>query len=460
LISPGWADFKKRYNLSQFLLILKLKYSQLITPPMKKAAFFIIVLLFTLKAFAQAEPANYITVVTKFKQFYNDNKPDSIFGMFSPEFKIALPLDKFKPTTEQLKSQYGELVKMDFVKYGGSLAVYKATFKNGVFLLNVLLNEQNKLTGLLLSPYQENTATEVIDPSITESPVLLKTLSGSLSGTLVMPKTVSEKIPVVLILGDAGATDRDGNNAKTGITANTYKLLAYDLGKNGIASLRFDKRMVGESVSTTKEAQLRIDDYADDAVSLINMLNDDQRFSKIILFGHGEGALVAMLAMIDQPVKAYISAEGAGEQADKILIDQMKSRPKYQADEFKAILDSLKKGKTVPNVDPSLYYIAGPNRQIFLMSWCRLVPERGIKKIKLPVLIIQGTTDLAVPAENGEKLKKAKSDATYLLIKGMNHVLKDAPADEEQNMATYNKPDLPLSAALAPGIVEFVNKVK
>ncbi len=71
-----------------------------------------------------------------------------------------------------------------------------------------------------------------------------------------------------------GATDRDGNNAKTGINANTYKLLANDLGKNGIASVRYDKRMVGESVSTTKEAQLCIDDYGDDAVGLVNMLND------------------------------------------------------------------------------------------------------------------------------------------------------------------------------------------
>src|ERR1022692_3928780 len=145
--------------------------------PMKKAAFFIITLLITFRVLAQAEPANYTAAVTKFKQYYNNNQPDSIFGMFSPEMKAALPLDNFKPTTQQLKSQYGDLVKTDFVKYGNGLAVYKATFKNNVFLLNVSLNAQNKLTGLLLSPYQENAATnEAIDPSITESPILLKTL--------------------------------------------------------------------------------------------------------------------------------------------------------------------------------------------------------------------------------------------------------------------------------------------
>jgi len=430
--------------------------------PMKKTAYFIIVLFFTVKTFAQAEPANYTAALAKFKHYYNNNRPDSIFTMFSAEMKAALPLDNFRPTTLQLKSQYGDLVKTEFVKYGGSLAVYKATFKNSVFLLNLSVNAQNKLTGLLLSPYQESAVAKVaIDPSIKESPILLKTLSGIISGTLVMPDNVSGKIPVVLIIGDAGPTDRDGNNAKTGIMANTYKLLAYGLGKNGIASLRYDKRMVGQSVSTTTESQLRIDDYGDDAVGLINMLNDDERFSKIILFGHGEGAEVAMLAMFDEPVKAYISAEGTSEQADKILTDEMKSKPKYQADEFKAILDSMRfKGKLTPNVDPALYYIARPSIQNFIMSWCRIVPIRGIKKIKVPVLIVQGTTDLSVPADNGDKLKKAKSDAQLLVIKGMNHILKDAPADEEQNMATYSKPDLPLSPALVPGIVDFINKLK
>jgi fermentation-respiration switch protein FrsA (DUF1100 family) len=324
-----------------------------------------------------------------------------------------------------------------------------------------LSNAQNKVTALLTNPYQQSAASNAItDPAVTESPVSLKTLSGTISGTLAMPNNATGKIPIVLIIADAGAVDRDGNNPKTDLAANTYKLLAYGLAKNGIASLRYDKRMVGESKSSTKESQLRLDDYGDDAVSLIQMLSGDERFSKIIIFGHGEGALVAMIAIPGEAVNAYISAEGAGEQADKILLDEMKSKPKYLADEFKNILDSLRKGKMTDRVDPGLYYIASPAKQTFLMSWCRCVPTRGIKAVKQPVLIIQGTTDLAVPVENADKLKKAKSDAVLLVIKGMNHILKDAPADEDKNMDTYSKPDLPLSAALISGVVDFINKLK
>src|SRR5271170_7963321 len=143
-----------------------------------------------------------------------------------------------------------------------------------------------------------------LDPSLTETPITAKTLSSTISGALVMPRNAKEKIPVILIIGDAGPTDRDGNNVKTGVSGNTYKLMAYELGKRGIATVRYDKRFVGLTTTTIKESQLHIEDYSDDAVSLMNVLNDDQRFSKIILFGHGEGALVSLLAGYEQPEKA------------------------------------------------------------------------------------------------------------------------------------------------------------
>jgi uncharacterized protein len=296
-----------------------------------------------------------------------------------------------------------------------------------------------------------------IDPSLTETPITAKTLSGVVSGSLVMPKTVTDKIPVMIIIADAGPTDRDGNNVKTGVNGNTYKLLANELGKKGIATVRYDKRFVGTSTTTIKESQLHIEDYSDDAVSLMTLLDNDARFSKTILFGHGEGALVAMLAGYDQSEKGFIIAEGFADRGEKIMSDAMKDKPKFLADEFKAIMDSLKKGKTTDKVDPSLYYIARPSIQPFVMSFCRYDPIKSLKVIKVPILILQGTTDLTVPVTNGDRFKKAKSDAYYMQIKNMNHILKDAPADPDQNTATYDKPNLPLKPEMVNGIVEFIN---
>jgi pimeloyl-ACP methyl ester carboxylesterase len=427
---------------------------------MRKIHVIILIILSTASLKAQEQPANYATTANKFKQFYNNNQPDSIFNMFSSDMKASLPLDKFKPTTVQLKSQLGSLKQTQLIKFNQPLAVYKATFDNAVFLLNISLNGQGKIIGLLLSPYAEDAKTIALDPSLKESPVLLKTLSGSISGTLTVPVNANGKIPVVLIIPGSGPTDRDGNSAKLGLNGNTYKMLANDLGKNGIATLRYDKRLVGQSVSSTKEKELRFEDYVDDAVGLINILAEDQRFSKMVVLGHSEGALIGLLAIRDQPASAYISVAGAGRPADIIVTEQMKSQPKYVADNFKTMLDSLRKGKFTENIDPKLYPIARPDIQPYLMSWFRYSPAREIKKVKMPVLILQGTNDIQVPVTDAELLKKAKSDATLLIIPGMNHILKEAPADREKNIATYSKADLPLKPELVTGIVNFIKGLK
>ncbi|MDN5284165.1 MAG: alpha/beta hydrolase [Mucilaginibacter sp.] len=435
---------------------------------MKKVSFLILIICLATKIIAQPAPANYILALNKFKQLYNNNQPDSIYSMFSPEMKAALPADNFRSTTVQLKSQLGNLTEADFVKYEAPLAYYKATFEKSTLLLNLSVNSSTQFTGLLLKPYQApattgaaaTTSSISTDPSITESPVTLKTFSGSISGTLAIPKNATDKIPVVLIIAGSGPTDRDGNSPKLGLTTNTYKMIANELGKNGFASLRYDKRLVGQSVSSTKETELRFEDYIDDAVGLINMLNDDQRFSKIIILGHSEGSLVGMMAAYDQPVKAFISVAGAGDSADKIMTEQMKSQPQWIADGFNRMLDSLKRGKTTDNIDPALYSVARPSVQKYLMSWFRYNPIREIKKIKIPILIVQGTTDLQVTVADADKLKKAKSDAVLAIIPGMNHILKEAPADKAKNVATYNEPDLPLKPEFVKAMINFLNKVK
>jgi pimeloyl-ACP methyl ester carboxylesterase len=421
---------------------------------MNKISFSLIVLLFAAKLYAQAAPPKYVQAAAQFKKFYNSNRPDSIFNQFSPEMKVALPEDKFTTSTAQLKTQLGSLLKTEFYKYDAPLAVYKATFQNAVVLLNISLNDKDQYTGLLLSPYQD-AAKE--DPSITESPVMVKTLSGNISGTLAIPKNAAGKVPVVLIIAASGPIDRDGNGGN--ITANDYKLLATALGKNGIATLRYDKRRVGQTITAAKEVDMRFDDYFDDAFSLIEMLNTDKRFSKVIVLGHGQGSLVGMIASVDERVNAFISVEGAAVTADKVLTDQVnRTYPAHIAEGFKMVLDSLRRGKINTHVDAVLYPVARPSLQMYILSWWRFDPQTEIKKLKKPILIIQGSTDLEVDPTSAERLKKSKTN-TLAIIPGMNYVLKEAPADKDKNMATYTNPDLPLKPELVTTIVDFINKL-
>ncbi len=61
--------------------------------------------------------------------------------------------------------------------------------------------------------------------------------------------------------------------------------------------------------------------------------------------------------------------------------------------------------------------------------------------------------------DNAGQLKKAKPAAKYVLIDGMSHILKEAPADRQQNMATYSQSDLGLHPKLVRELTQFIKDV-
>lgn len=443
---------------------------------MRKVALCLLFVLPLLTVFAQTEKPSYATAIGKFKKYYNNSEPDSLFALFAPAVKTALPLDKTKELIAGMHAQIGNLKQTTFSSYYSTAGIYKAEYERATLLINLSLNGANQVDGLYFKEYKEEKPGEVkashstpivapassaiSDPSLTESPVTVKTLAGTLSGTLTMPKDASGKIPVVLIIAGSGPTDRNCNSG-FGLKTDAFKYLAEGLGKAGIASLRYDKRGVGQSVSSQKEIDTKFTDLSDDAGALLVKLQEDDRFSKVFVLGHSEGSLVGMVACYTaENLGGFISLAGPGRTGEVIIKEQMKSAPPSVVAEFKTITDSLRKGKTIPKVDPALYALARPSVQPFLMSEIFIDPTRVIKKIKLPILIIQGTNDLQVTVTDAELLKKAKSEATLKIINEMNHVLKQAPADSQQNMATYIDPSLPLHPELVPDIVNFIKGVK
>jgi fermentation-respiration switch protein FrsA (DUF1100 family) len=433
-----------------------------------KKIFFLLTLLagcaFTSPA-QSTEPLTYRTALNKFMLYYNRNQADSIFNMFTTETKAQIPADKNRQMLGQLQNQIGGLQQATFQGMEQGIATYKADFQKSTLAMKISLNNSGKIGGLLFDNYQPQGRSSVNaaepDPEVTETPLTIKTLTGTINGTIATPKQVSGKVPVVLIIASSGPTDRDGNKVKLNQSPNSYKQLAYALAKSGIASARYDKRLLDQNVSSAKkEADLRFDDYVDDAVALITQLHDDPRFSKVIVLGHSEGSLVGMLAAAGQPASGFISVEGESQTADKIVADQLKSQPEFIRNNFKAIVDTLRRGKTNDKVDAALYPIARVSVQPYLMSWFRFDPTRELKKLKIPVLIIQGTTDLQVAVADAERLKKTKSDAKLLVIPGMNYVLKEAPVTTAPNIATYNQPDLPIKPELVSAVVDFVKGLK
>jgi uncharacterized protein len=294
-----------------------------------------------------------------------------------------------------------------------------------------------------------------------ETAITLKTPTGDIQGSLLLPANVPAKCPVVLIIAGSGPTDRDGNNPGIPGANNCYKLLAKGFAANGIASLRYDKRGIAASKAALKsEADVRFEDYINDAAGWVNMLRQDARFGKITVLGHSEGSLIGMIAANQAHADGFISIAGAGRPAVDIIREQLvKSSPQI-VPEAESILKSLESGQTVAKVSPDLQQLFHASVQPYLISWFKYNPAVEIAKLKIPVLIAQGSTDIQVGVADAELLHKAKPDAQYKVIGGMNHVMKVAPAERAANIAAYSDPNLPLAPGLMEGIIAFTNAIK
>ena len=299
-------------------------------------------------------------------------------------------------------------------------------------------------------------------PASKSEPVAIDAPGGKLHGTLELPSAGRAPYPVVLIIAGSGPTDRNGNSSALPGANNSLKYLAEGLAAEGIASLRFDKRGVAESVMAAKsEADLRFDTYIEDAVLWGRRLRADGRFSALVVAGHSEGSLIGAVAARQLGADAFVSIAGAGRRIDLVVLDQLKPQlsPELYA-RSETILKSLVEGKTVPDAPQELAMLFRPSVQPYIISWLKYDPAKEVAGLGVPVLISQGTHDIQARPEDAKALAAAKPDARLVLVEGMNHVLKMTPAGAKQQAASYSDPALPVAPKFLAEVVAFVRGVK
>ena len=276
----------------------------------------------------------------------------------------------------------------------------------------------------------------------------------TLAGTLGVPEGAGP-FPAVVLIGGSGPGTRDEEILRHKI----FLVLADALNRRGIAVLRYDKRGVGESSGDFATASLS--DFAADAESALVFLKSRPEIAAdhIGLVGHSEGGAVAPMVANRNPSARFVvlmaapgmrigtllrlqnariakasgvsDAEIARKDAfyGKLAADLAAARTEDQAlavaraDVAQAVTEQ---NVAAANADGFVHMVTSRwSREAFGYD-----PVPPLRRLRTPVLALNGSLDLQVPADEDlgpiKAALQADPDVTIVELPNLNHLFQTA----------------------------------
>lgn len=279
-----------------------------------------------------------------------------------------------------------------------------------------------------------------------------------LAGTLLLPKTGKRPFPAVVMSTGSGQEERD--EQLPGIEKyRPFRQIAEYLASRGIAVLRADDRGVGASGGGDTLTTATTFDFADDVRAQVAYLRtrSDIDASRISIIGHSEGGLIApLVAASDSKLAAIVLLAGTAKRGEDVLRFQLnysiEHNPKLSEEqkakgraEMAAFIRAIKENGDVSKYPQAIRGLSSPWGRAFLAY----DPLTTMRKVRQPVLILQGALDQQVTAEQARMLEEAaraggNKDVTVRVFPNLNHLFLPAKTGAENEYAaleTYNLSD-------------------
>ena len=264
----------------------------------------------------------------------------------------------------------------------------------------------------------------------------------TLAGTLTLPNKEGN-FPVVVLISGSGGQNRDEEI----LGHKPFLVISDYLTKNGFAVLRYDDRGIASSKGNYATATTLDFSYDTEAAVTYLLTRKEINKSKIGLIGHSEGGVIApMVASRNKNVNFIVLLAGTGLRGDKLLLLQQELIAKSEGgtdveikknkvlntkifnliikssddEKLKNDITTLLKQNPLDNLpnemtqEDYINFALNQYTNIWTKYFIKLDPSVALKKVKCPVLAINGSKDLQVPSrENLEIIKNS-------LIKGKN----------------------------------------
>lgn len=275
-------------------------------------------------------------------------------------------------------------------------------------------------------------------------------------GTFHAEWNIVDKQNLVILIPGSGQVDRNGNAG--GMRGNDLLYLSDSLSAKGISTLRTDKITSAESEVSNYDNLLY-----DEFVSLVNNWVDvavDSGFQNVYVLGHSQGALSALLIGSQRDdIAGVISLCGAGRPIIQILKEQLAQQfAQDKMESISAAFDSVALGYNPKCPNAFLTSLFNEKAYPFLRSWNKYDPATVADSVTLPVLILNGETDIQVSILDGEILSAHAPNNTFHIIRGMGHMLREAPNQRMLALSFYGRADLPIVSELPARIAEFISR--
>lgn len=299
----------------------------------------------------------------------------------------------------------------------------------------------------------------------------------TLAGTLTMPDGAGPFVSAVLITG-SGPQDRD----ETVFGHKPFAVLADYLTRRGIVVLRYDDRGAGKSTGDFAAATSA--DFATDAAAAVRYLRSREaiRRDAIGLIGHSEGAIVAPLAATSAPEVSYlVLLAGPGTKTADLVRAQRRAMGEAQGMSpaelakidvvLTAAFAAVSKATSEDDARARLRAVFTPGRlakagvpdavaesmtREMATNWYRYFlrhdPVEVLSRVRVPVLALNGSLDVQVPADPHlagiEAALRKNRDASVMKLDGLNHLFQTAKTGSMGEYADIEETMSPTALAL------------
>jgi pimeloyl-ACP methyl ester carboxylesterase len=300
-----------------------------------------------------------------------------------------------------------------------------------------------------------------------------------LAGTLTLPSG-SGPFPAALLVSGSGQQDRD----ETLMGHKPFLVLADYLTRRGIAVLRVDDRGVGGSTGDVLHATSA--DFAGDAEAALAFLKSRPEIApaRIGIVGHSEGGMIGAMAAAKSPLVAWlVTMAGPGVRGHELILAQQRliwaaageTAPQLDKREKvgRAVIAALIEAPTEVDardraraiLTEAGYADAVGDQAIAMMAsdWYRYLlrydPAPALRQLRIPVLAVNGSLDLQVPAkENLPAIRAAlknNRDATIVELPGLNHLFQPATTGA---VGEYRDIETTIAPAALDTMTEWIRK--